>query len=47
MAMVQLPFIIATAGKNNVLSFLTGISHEKVCSTGSRSAGMLIYDHRS
>jgi ferric-chelate reductase len=30
MANVQLPFIIALAGKNNVISFLTGVSHEKV-----------------
>jgi ferric-chelate reductase len=30
MAVIQLPFIVALAGKNNVISFLTGISHEKV-----------------
>jgi ferric-chelate reductase len=30
MASIQLPLIVALAGKNNVLSFLTGVSHEKV-----------------
>jgi ferric-chelate reductase len=30
MAVAQLPFIIGLAGKNNVISLLTGISHEKV-----------------
>jgi hypothetical protein len=30
MAVAQFPFVIGLAGKNNVISFLTGISHEKV-----------------
>jgi ferric-chelate reductase len=30
LASVQLPLIVGLAGKNNVLSFLTGVSHEKV-----------------
>jgi ferric-chelate reductase len=30
MANIQLPIIVALAGKNNVISWLTGISHEKV-----------------
>jgi ferric-chelate reductase len=30
MATIQVPLIVALAGKNNVLSFLTGVGHEKV-----------------
>lgn len=30
MTAVQIPFVVALAGKNNVISFLTGLSHEKV-----------------
>lgn len=26
----QIPFIVALAGKNNVITWLTGLSHEKV-----------------
>jgi ferric-chelate reductase len=32
MACIQLPFIVGLAGKNNIISFLTGVSHEKVIS---------------
>jgi hypothetical protein len=31
MAVAQLPFVIGLSGKNNVISFLTGVTHEKVC----------------
>nr|VWP00534.1 Pre-mRNA-splicing ATP-dependent RNA helicase PRP28 (EC [Ganoderma boninense] len=30
LAACQLPFIVALAGKNNIISFLTGIGHEKL-----------------
>lgn len=30
MSAVQIPFIVALSGKNNVISFFTGLSHEKV-----------------
>ncbi|KAI9056559.1 hypothetical protein FKP32DRAFT_1585671 [Trametes sanguinea] len=30
LASCQLPFIVALAGKNNIISFLTGIGHEKL-----------------
>jgi ferric-chelate reductase len=30
MAIAQIPFIVGLVGKNNVISYLTGVSHEKV-----------------
>lgn len=30
MAATQVPFVIALAGKNNLISYLTGLSYEKV-----------------
>lgn len=33
MSAVQVPFIVALAGRNNIVSFLTGLGHEKVRET--------------